>query len=163
MVTPNAKILYFDVDGTILPRSASHPKPSLAGGKLEAAIRDAGFTGMVCVGNYASIAHMAASVDPGYDSLGTLFRMLGTAFIDETWFRSRTTLIDDAGRRGERIPFEGDWWYADDYAPEYLDMAEKSHLLSGDQAHRICVPSPDGDGADIIDWIRSSAGADDGR
>jgi hypothetical protein len=150
------KTLYFDVDGTILPRNASEPKPSLTGGKLESEIRNAGFTGMVCVGNFATIAHMATSVDPAYDSLGTLFQMLETAFTDEDWFRSRTSLVVDAGRRAEHIPFEGDWWYADDLAEEYLRSADRSPLLSGDEAHRICIPDPYGDGADIIDWIRSS-------
>jgi hypothetical protein len=157
------KILYFDVDGTILPRNSSRAKSCLAGGLLESALREAGFTAMVCVGNYASIAHMTASIDPGYDSLGTLFRMLSTAFTDEGWFRSVTSLVVDAGRRAEHIPFEGDWWYVDDYAPDYLDTAGKSHLLSGDLAHRICIPAPNGDGSDIIDWIRSSARADDDR
>ncbi len=161
-MTP-AKILYFDVDGTILPRNTPEPKSALADGRLEAAIRDAGFTGMVCVGNFASIAHMATSIDPGYDSIGTLFRMLGGAFSDEDWFRSVTGLVVDAQKRAEHISFEGDWWYTDDLALEYLGAASRSQLLSGDDAHRICIPDPYGDGADIIDWIRASGRADDDR
>jgi hypothetical protein len=49
--------LYFDIDGTIPTLDTGEPKPVLAAGRLEVAIRNAGFDEIVCVGNFVNVAH----------------------------------------------------------------------------------------------------------
>jgi hypothetical protein len=45
------KTLYFDIDGTVLNIGFGQPKSTLANGQLEAAVREAGFQRIICVGN----------------------------------------------------------------------------------------------------------------
>jgi hypothetical protein len=73
------------------------------------------------------------------------------AFSDLTWFRSVTTLIKDPGRRAEHIDFGSDWWYVDDLASKYLLAVDKGEVMA--QPRRICMPQPNGDGQDIIEWL----------
>src|SRR5437762_3051365 len=93
------KTLYFDVDGTVLVLDRHEPKSCLIGGRLEAAIRQAGFGALICVGNFSRIARLIKEVRPEYDDLGVLLSMCGDAFSDERWFRSVTSLTLDPERR----------------------------------------------------------------
>ena len=67
------KILYFDIDGTVLLTDTNKAKPCLANGRFEAGIRRAGFSNLVCVGNFARIAHAVKGMGLEYDELGVLF------------------------------------------------------------------------------------------
>ena len=54
------KILYFDIDGTLLCNS--QPKIALANGAFERSVRDAGFDQLVCVGNIVTAIHFLDSI-----------------------------------------------------------------------------------------------------
>jgi hypothetical protein len=152
------KTLYFDVDGTVLPADRPGAKPRLAGGGLEAAVRRAGFVRLVCVGNFARIAHLATAVDPGYDAMHVLFDLCGGAFADEDWFRSVTTLIRDPELRTRQIDYAGDWWYVDDLAEEYFREAGQDGILAAHRGTRVHIPDPVGNGQDMLDWLSASRG-----
>jgi len=146
------KTLYFDIDGTVLLLHEDEVKECLAEGRLEDAIRRTRFEKLVCVGNFAAIAHAVKGVDPTYDGLSILFDLCQGAFADLAWFRSVTTLVKDPERRAEHIDFGADWWYVDDLASKYLLAADKEAVMA-QEPRRICTPQPNGDGQDIIDWL----------
>ncbi len=152
------KILYFDIDGTILRGDEGEVKTALGAGAFEVAIRDAGIERLVCVGNFGAIASGMKVLEIEYDTLGVLFRLCGGAFRDEAWLRARTIVIDDPQRRADHIDFTGDWWYADDLAPYYLRQSGRAELLERHLGGRILTPEPSGDGRDVLEWLRRSAG-----
>ena len=106
----------------------------------------------MCVGNFAAVAHAVKEIIPTYDEVSILFDLCQGAFSDLTWFRSVTTLIKDPGRRAEHIDFDLDWWYVDDLASKYLLAVDKGEVMA-QEPRRICMPQPNGDGQDIIDWL----------
>jgi len=150
------KTLYFDIDGTVLPVDRHEAKSRLANGALEAAIREAGFTHLVCVGNFARIAHLVMSMDVDYDPMHVLFELCCGAFADEEWFRSVTTLIRDPERRTTQIDYSGDWWYVDDLAEEYFRDAGQEAILAAHQGSRVHIPDPRSPGQDILEWLEST-------
>src|SRR5215475_14010768 len=97
------KTLYFDIDGTVVRSDGSEPKPRLAGGNFEAAVRRAGFNRLVCVGNFTRAAHLMRKVRREYDQLGALFGLCRGTFADEAWFRSVTGLVSDPGNRFKHV------------------------------------------------------------
>ncbi len=153
------KTLYFDIDGTILTSDQHDVKPCLANGRLEAAIREAGFQRLVCVGNFSRIAGLLRESGVAYDELAALFSLCRGAFGDETWFRSVTSLVANPEHRTREINFSGDWWYVDDLAAEYLRAANQGDLLTQHQGTRIFMPSPTGNGDDLMKWIGEHASA----
>jgi hypothetical protein len=147
------KTLYFDIDGTILFNEKVGVKPALGKGRFEQAVRGAGFSQLVCVGSFATIAHMLSGLDPEYDSLAVLFTICRGAFQDESWLRSQTTLVADPANRVDYIDFDGDWWYVDDLAAHYMTLAGKADAFRANLGTRICVPEPMGEGVDILSWL----------
>jgi len=151
------KTLYFDIDGTVLPGDRHEAKSRLANGALEAAIRRAGFTHLVCVGNFARIAHLVMAMDIDYDPMHVLFELCCGAFADEEWFRSVTTLVRDPELRTTQIDYSGDWWYVDDLAKDYFRGAGQGDILAAHEGTRVHIPDPRGDGGDILDWLEMAA------
>ena len=148
------KCLCFDIDGTLLVGSTGKPKPALASGRLEAAIREAAVDRLICVANFASVVHTMHAVDPGFDGLGALFALCQGVFRDEVWFRRVTRLAEDPRNRGLEVSQESDWWYVDDLAHEYLARAGLDALFKEENGHRILVPNCEGDGSEVIEWLR---------
>ena len=151
------KILYFDIDGTVLLTDTNKAKPCLANGRFEAGIRRAGFSNLVCVGNFARIAHAVKGMGLEYDELGVLFGICGGAFSDEKWFRSVTTLVSDPEQRTTLIDFSGNWWYMDDLANEYFHAGGQVEILSAHLGNRVLIPNPTGDGQDVLEWLNAIA------
>lgn len=151
------KTLYFDIDGTVLVEDADAVKDRLGNGALENAIQAAGFTQLVCVGNFAAIANTVREIHPDYDGIGVLFRLCRGAFEDEAWLRSKATLVLDPGNRAAHIDPSGDWWYVDDLAEYYMRIAGKANLFREHVGGRICVANPSGDGSDVLEWLGSAA------
>jgi hypothetical protein len=147
------KTLYFDIDGTILLSDQHDAKPCLANGRLEAAIRKAGFRKLVCVGNFSRIAEMLRGSGVEYDELAALLSICRGAFSDEPWFRAVTRLIANPEHRTGQIDFSSDWWYVDDLAAEYLRAANQEDVLRAHLGTRIFIPSRMGNGQDVIDWL----------
>ena len=151
------KTPYSDVDGTVVLSDQNKAKTRLANGAFEAAIRAARFSHLVCVGNFARIAHTVKAMDIQYDAMGILFGILGGAFRDEEWFRSVTTLVTDPERRTELIDFSENWWYVDDLAKEYFQAAGQTDVFATHLGGRVLIPNPTGDGQDVLDWLKTAA------
>ena len=151
------KTLYFDIDGTILPANEARAKPCLEGGRLESAVRSAGFHRLVCVGNFCHIAAVMKGMGVDFDELGILLGICRGAFVDDHWFRSVTTLVSDPEDRARCIDFTGDWWYLDDLAEEYLRRANREDVLKSQLNGRVFIPDPNGDGRDVLDWLTAVA------
>jgi hypothetical protein len=146
--------LYFDVDGTILRMYTTSAKPALAGGMLERAVRQAGIEEIVCVGNYVAVALVMSSMCEDFDTLGAIFEMCAGVFEDEAWFRAHTRLVSDPDRRAAEIDLDSDWWYVDDLAEKYFQAAGRAEVFREHLGHRVFSPSPEGDGQDVLDWLR---------
>ena len=147
--------LYFDIDGTLLIEEQGIPKPHLANGAFEHAVRDAGFEELVCVGNFVAALHAVNEVEPDHDGLGAIFTLCGSTFTDEAWFRGVCTLVTDPINRASEIDLESDWWYVDDLADYYLWKAGRESVFENHNHGRILVPDAAGDGADIRGWLES--------
>jgi hypothetical protein len=151
------RTLYFDLDGTVVQRGFGHVKPRLADGQLEDAVRAAGFERLVCVANMCTI--VSTLLDMGRDDVDGpvwIFQLCQGAFRDLKWFHSMTTLIRDGTTRAQFIDFGGDWWWVDDRATYYLDSAELMRRAEGSPT-RVMIPTPEGDGADMIEWFDAIA------
>ena len=147
------RLLYFDIDGTLLMLGTGDPKPALAGGRFQAEIRQAQVDRLVCVSNLCHAFHMAKEIDAGYDSLGMVFTLCKGVFADEEWFRSVTTLIADPEHRTAAIDFSSDWWYIDDMAEQFFDQAGLRNVFRDQIERRIFAPEPNGSGDDVLRWV----------
>ena len=150
-----SRTLYFDLDGTIVHGGFGTVKPRLADGRLEAAIRAAGFERLVCVANMCTIVSILIEAGREVDGHEMIFRLSQGAFRDKGWFRSSTTLIPDGSRRARYIDFNGDWWWVDDRALFFLDREGLTHYADQERGRRLMIPQPDGDGSDIISWLEA--------
>lgn len=152
------KILYFDIDGTLV--SPEHePKRALAGGAFEQAVREAAFTRLVCVSNMAKIIQFLTEVGKVSDGLGLAFDLCRGTFADDAWFRQMTTLAIDAEHRARIVDYSADWWYLDDLASYYMEKEGLSKLFEDNDRRRIFAPDPNGTGQDILDWLRACCSA----
>ncbi|HKA37317.1 MAG TPA: hypothetical protein VKH43_10895 [Thermoanaerobaculia bacterium] len=146
--------LYFDIDGTLLVLDTGLPKPALARGRLERAIREARIDELVCVGNFVEVIRTLRTVRPEYDGLAAIFALCRGVFLDETWFRRLTRLILDPWLRAAEVDLEADWWYMDDQAERYFFNAGRAELMRQHLGERILQPSPSGDGTDVLEWLQ---------
>ena len=151
------KTLYFDIDGTILLNDRNVVKPELGNGAFEAAVRNAGFLALVCVGNFGAIARVVKELGVEYDEIGVLFGLCRGAIEDEAWLRSMTVLITDPQHRADFIDYTGDWWYVDDLARHYMESAGKTEVFQEYLGNRICMPDPQGNGRDVLEWLSAVA------
>jgi len=148
--------LYFDIDGTILGLSSGRPKSELASGQLELAIRESGFDDLICVGNFVEVVRIVSTVNSEYDGLGALYSLCQGTFQDEAWFRRVTRLVGDPKNRALELSLDSDWWYMDDLAHDYMSLAGLQAVFERERGRRVLVPSDEGDGADVIEWLRSA-------
>jgi len=153
MIRRPMKTLYFDVDGTVVLGDENRAKPNLAGGRLEAAVRRAGFERLVCVGKFSRVAHFLKEIRSDYDELGALFGICRGVFADEAWFRSVVSFITDSEHRFRHVDLTTDWWYVDDLAVRYIREEGREDVLMLEKGRRILIPSPTGDGQDILNWL----------
>jgi len=149
------RILYFDIDGTVLPIDDDEPKRLLRRGELEKAIRGAGFEKLICAGNIGIVTRAVRGLGVDCDELKVVFELLGDAIDDMDWFLAMTKMSVDPENRAASIDLESDWWYVDDLAQYYLEKAHRSELLRSPASKRIYVPRPKGDGSGLLKWLRS--------
>jgi hypothetical protein len=145
------KILYFDIDGTIL--RDSRPKPALAHGALERAVKTAGFARLVCVSNVITTIQFMKELGQEIDGLGVVFDVCRRTIHDPAWFRSITKLVSDPEHRARCIDFEADWWYLDDMARWYMEQDHLSEVYEENLGVRLFVPNQDGDGSNVLHWL----------
>ena len=92
------KILYFDINGTIVRDYQC--KPALAGGAFEQAVREAGFRSLVCMSNAQSFIKLLDEMGHAAPNpLAIMFDMCWGAFRDADWFYQVTTLVPDPEHR----------------------------------------------------------------
>ena len=115
------KILYFDIDGTLLDIDSGSAKPALANGNFEKTIRNLDIHQLVCVGSFVDVVHALKETYDLYDGTGELFQMCGGVFSDENWFRDNIILVKNSSNRASEIDFDEDWWYVDDLAELFLE------------------------------------------
>ena len=147
------RVLYFDIDGTVLFSEREGVKPALADGQLQRAVSRAGIERLVCVGNFTKVVKILESAGIDYDGVGIVFSLCNGAFEDEKWFRDTTTLIDDPDKRVSQINQEEDWYYVDDLALHYCEVTGNEELYDANVGERLFVPEPMGDGRDILNWL----------
>jgi hypothetical protein len=61
--------------------------------------------------------------------------------------------FEAALRKADFIDYSGDWWYVDDLAQYYMERASKANIYVENLGGRIYVPSPNGDGRDVLEWL----------
>lgn len=163
------RILYFDIDGTLVTPANTRAKAALAEGAFEQIVRRAGFRSLVCVGSAVSIAHfLNQGQSQGHslsksqsksqsksttDGAGMIYGLCGGAFQDEAWFRSVLRLVPEPEHRGLAIQLQADWYYLDDLARYYLEKDGLGRVFTRYQGSRILAPTPEGDGRDVMTWL----------
>jgi hypothetical protein len=147
------RVLYFDLDGTVIHSGFGSVKKALADGVLERAIRSAGFDRLVCVANAVAIVRALEDLGRRVDGLDIILQLTSGAFADEAWFRRVTTLVVDPRRRARYLDFSADWWWVDDLAQRYLTQEGMADRFTRHSGERIFAPDPEGDGQDVLDWL----------
>ena len=145
------KILYFDIDGTLL--CDSEPKTALSNGAFELAVRVAGFSKIVCVGNIVTAIHLLNSIKEQMDGLKIVFDICRGTFVDWDWFSGITELVQDSEHRAHYIDLTSDWHYLDDLAEAFILKEGMPELFNSELGRRILAPDPYGDGNDILSWL----------
>jgi hypothetical protein len=145
--------LYFDIDGTLLDIDSGKAKSALENGMFEDTVRRLGIHQFICVGSFVDVIRALEESNDSYDGSGVLFRMCRGVFLDENWFRDNVDLIVDSSNRAREINFAEDWWYVDDLAEYYFHLADLDSVFEKNAGSRILVPSPNGDGTDILIWL----------
>jgi hypothetical protein len=112
------KILYFDIDGTLLCNS--EPKTALSNGIFEIAVRVAGLCKIVCVGSIVTAIHLFNSIREATDGLKLVFDICRGTFVDWDWFSEITELVQDPEHRAQYIDLASDWYYLDDLAEAFF-------------------------------------------
>lgn len=147
------RILYFDIDGTLLTDRDGKPKRRLAGGALESAVRSRGFDRLICVGSIVDVLEATMGADRGGRDLDTVFRACGGVFENEEWFRENVVLVRDSRFRASEVKQDQDWWFADDLAERYFHEAGLRDLFDAERGRRIVIPEPNGDGSNLLRWL----------
>jgi len=145
------KILYFDIDGTILRDST--PKPALADGAFERAVQQAGLEQLVCVSNVITTIQFMEELGQEMDGLGVVYDVCRGTIQHPDWFRKMTTLVSDPEHRARCIDFAADWWYLDDMARWYMEQDHLSEIYEEQLGMRIFAPNQNGDGSNVLNWL----------
>jgi hypothetical protein len=148
------KLLYFDIDGTILDGSTKAVKSKLQNGQLELKIREANFSKIYCVGNVNDIFNGLEEMGQHVDSVEIIYTLCFDAFVDFDWFMNNVYCTKDPNQRINEIQFKEDWWYMDVFAERYLSKCDAKSTLKEHRGNRILIPESQGDGQDIINWFQ---------
>jgi len=151
------KILYFDIDGSLLREDTATVKPALANGRFERLVSEAGFDRLVCVGNIVTLVQQLPAITPDIDGADVIFTYCGGAFADLDRFRATVEWVDSPERRARHLDRAADWWYLDDLARFYLEQESMGELLEAELGGRIYVPRPNGDGSGVAAWLTGVA------
>ena len=131
------RILYFDLDGTLIHLNFGSVKSALGRGAFERAVREAGFERLVCIGNAMAIITLLEETGREPDGHAMLMELCGGAFRDEAWLRSICGWVRDPKHRVREIAFDRDWWCVDDMATRYFELEEKTDLLRAHRGKRV--------------------------
>ena len=148
------RVFYFDIDGVLLNLNGE-VKLRLADGVLERELKRLRFSSLVCVSDWAEASREklpGAAVEPRGIWIRNTCK-LQSVFPDEGWFIGQLHLAGDTNRRCQTIDMAQDWYYADDWAREFLGKEFGDDLYQEESGKRVLMPDPSGDGSDILDWL----------
>ena len=162
------RVLYWDIDGTIIDQSIDEAvKPALAGGVFQSWIEAAGFDHTICVSGRATMARdalfrpyeIAAGMSPEQEEvcMRSVWETVYDAFPSFEAFAQLTRLRYENDDRGQAIDLTEDWYYLDDLADHFFIKAYGERVFEEELGRRILMCDPEGDGSDIIAWLRSIA------
>jgi len=154
---PRERVLYFDIDGTLVHEPFGAAKRALANGRFERLVRAAGFDRLVCVSDAVSIGRLIASQWPGEDLMDTVLQLCGGTLHDGAWFRSHVRPVVDPIQRGRHIDMRHDWYFVDDWAAAHLEKAYPSTFIEYLRQGRVLQCNAAGSGDDIVAWLRRIA------
>jgi hypothetical protein len=147
------KLLYFDIDKTILAGSTRAVKKNLQNGQLELKIKENNFDKIFCVGNVNKIFNGLEEMGQHVESVEIIYTLCFDAFTDFEWFLSNVCCTKESEHRIKQIQFTQDWWYMDSLADKYFKKVGKNEILNRQEGKRILIPTPEGDGQDILNWF----------
>jgi len=131
------------------------PKTSLLNERLENLLKEADLDYIACVSGWVDIY---ASEVLGLKTLGArkeaLHRQLKELFPDKEWFMEKIILIPDTDNRCSYFDLDVDWFYVDDWADKFFTEAHSNILYEKENGKRILLCDHQGDGADILKWLR---------
>lgn len=154
---PRPRVLYFDIDGTLVRPTFGRAKHALADGRFERILHRAGFDRVVCVSDACTIGRLLAEVAPRRLQpcvRTTLFRFCAGAFADRDWFLDNVLSIENPIERAQEFDLGADWYYVDDHAYRYLARAG---IAPDDVADRFLQCDPHGEGEDVAVWLAGLA------
>ncbi|MCA9317217.1 MAG: hypothetical protein R3F05_00520 [Planctomycetota bacterium] len=154
---PRERVLYFDIDGTLVHETFGAAKRALADGRFERLVRSAGFDRLVCVSDAVSIGRLIASQRPGEDLMDTVLQLCGGTLRDSDWFRQNVRPVFDPIHRGRYIDTRHDWYFVDDWAATHLEQAYPSTFIEYLRQGRVLQCNAAGSGDDIVAWLRRIA------
>lgn len=146
------RVLYFDIDGTLVRPALGSAKRALARGRFERAVRDAGFDLLVCVSSACDEEAGARRMRDACERWRRAFHLCRGTFEDLAWFRRRVRALGTprlAVPRGERA--------AEDYHlyARGVPPAGRPDLAAARREGRLLECDPRGEGADVLAWLRS--------
>jgi len=147
------RVLYFDIDGTLLDYE-DRPKSALLGGRLQRALMHAGFTKFVCVSGWADLFASPALRLPPEERKRAICKML-KEMLDADFLEDRLRLAVETDNRCHSIDVNQDFYYIDDWADEYTIKQFGENFYNAHYGKRILRVDPYGDGTDILDWLES--------
>lgn len=160
---PRRRVLYFDIDGTLVLPTFGRAKHALAAGRFERLVRRAGFDAIVCVSDAVIISRLVRDMAPAgmrRDVDSMLFRFCGGTFEDRSWFRRWVEHVEDPVQRASEFDRGADWYYIDDHAHRYVARAG---IPACEADGRVLACDPHAEGEDVAAWLADlAAGRIDG-
>ena len=150
------RVLYWDIDGTILNYVPEETKPLLAGGTFQQLLDRKGFDQLICVSGWTSLVLDCSSVRgvlSDFEQKEAIREYVQEAFPDCESFHAKVILAADNDDRGRNIDLRLDWWYVDDWAQEFFEKEHGRELYACFAGRRILMCDPNSDGSDIVEWI----------
>jgi hypothetical protein len=147
------RVLYFDIDGTLLDYE-DRPKTALLGGRLQRALIQAGFTKFVCVSGWSDLfASAVLNLSPEQRKQAVC--KLLSDLLEPDFFKDRLDLIHDTDNRCHAIDVNEDFYYIDDWADEYATKEFGGEYYKAHCPRRILRVDPYADGSDILEWLQT--------
>ena len=147
------RVLYFDIDGTLLDNE-DRPKSALLGGRLQHTLMHAGFTKFVCVSGWSDLfASPVLRLSPE-ERKRAICKML-KEMLDGDFLEDQLRLAVETDNRCRSIDVNQDFYYIDDWADEYTIKQFGENFYNAHYGKRILRVDPYGDGTDILDWLES--------
>ena len=154
--TKGKRVLYFGIDNILLDEE-DIAKTALTNGQLERLLKSCAFDYYACVSGYSDMVvqrHQYIQKPNKTVQKEAVWQLLKDIFTDKNDFIKKLILIYNTDKRGDYINVDSDWYYLDDWADKYFVEAQGIQAFEEMKRHnRIFLNDPQGDGADILQWL----------